>query len=159
PLGAEGFEVHARDWTPESVYVDSVALVTDGGRRTIGTSSIAHADLAGATLEFTMADARPADGSRPGGGPAPSVTAPAGTAPLASLVDDTSTAVEHLVPSDGETPGISLVVDLREAVSARFLTLTSGQARHRDPSAVTVSGRTADGTWVTLRPRSEVRFA
>ena len=183
PLGAEGFEVHARDWTPESVYVDSVALVTDGGRRTIGTSSIAHADLAGATLEFTMADARPADGSRPGVGPAPSVTAPgeaprplvdvaravriedgpedaqAGTAPLASLVDDTSTTVEHLVPSDGETPGISLVVDLREAVSARFLTLTSGQARHRDPSAVTVSGRTADGTWVTLRPRSEVRFA
>src|SRR5699024_12743454 len=50
-------------------------------------------------------------------------------------------------------------VGLRESGSARFLTLTSVQARHRDQSAVPVSGPTADGTWVTRRPRSEVRFA
>lgn len=192
PLGAEGFDVCARDWTPESVYVDSVTRVTSGERRTIETSSIAHSDLAGASLEFTMADARLAGGSHHGSAPAPApAPAPSATAPgdapqplvdfvdfadsvriagssghreaegrvLDALVDDTSATVESLDLSGGPTPGISLEVNLRDAVSARFVTLTSGVRERRDPSAVKVSGRTAEGSWVILRPRSEVTFA
>lgn len=170
PLGGDGFDVIAKDWTPESVYVSEVAFARGNERRSLAAPSINHDDLLGATLEFTMVGERPTPSPATGYGsaPAPSLT-PIGTdqKPLRdyarsaawaengesapALVDDAADTVGPI------TAGQPLEVTLDEPVRPRFITLTSGTTGG-DPTGVSIEGRQADGTWITLRANTPVSF-
>lgn len=170
PLGGEGFDVVAHDWTPDSVYATSAAIIRGTSKTELEAASVDHADLIGSTLEFTMSSERPGEVEHFGALTPPALSSPTDDqaplfdfavsascnhtgADLHVLVDDTSATAGQCDPAS------PVEIQLGAPIRPRFVTLTNGdEAAERDPIAVTVEGAGADGTWVTLRPRTKIRF-